>query len=70
MTYLPGTNVQVDLGLAGDVVAEAVEAYGPPGQRRVLVRLTPELSGDLVAEPVVMSLPEAAVRQAQPAPNR
>jgi hypothetical protein len=67
MTYLPGTKVQVDLGLAGDVVAEVVETYGPPGQRRVLVRLAPDLSGDLVAEPVVMSLPESAVRESQPA---
>jgi hypothetical protein len=67
MTYLPGTKVQVDLGLAGDVVAEVVEMYGPPGQRRVLVRLAPEISGDLVAEPVVMSLPASAVRDAQTA---
>jgi hypothetical protein len=67
MTYLPGTKVQVDLGLAGDVIAEVVEMYGPPGQRRVLVRPAPEISGDLVAEPVVMSLTESAVRESQPA---
>jgi hypothetical protein len=67
MTYLPGTKVQVDLGLAGEVVAEVVEMYGPPGQRHVLVRLAPEISGDLVAEPVVRSLPASAVRDAQTA---
>jgi hypothetical protein len=67
MTYLPGTKVKVDLGLAGDVVAEVVEVYGPPGQRHVLVRLAPEFSGDLVAEPVVRSLPASAVRDVQTA---
>jgi hypothetical protein len=45
MTYRPGTKVQVDLGLAGDVVAEV---YGPPVQRHLLLRLAPQISGDLV----------------------
>ena len=67
MKYLPGTKVCVTLGLDGEVVAEVVETYGPPGRRHVLVRLSPEISGDLVAEPVVLSLPESAVREVQPA---
>lgn len=67
MKYLPGTRVHVTFGLDGEVAAEVVETYGPPGRRHVLVRLSPELSGDVVAEPVLLSLPESAVREAQPA---
>lgn len=67
MKYLPGTKVCVALGLDADVVAEVVEAYGPQDRRHVLVRLSPEHSGDLVAEPVLVSLPESAIREAQPA---
>lgn len=67
MKFVPGTKVYVTFGLDGDVVAEVIESYGPPARRHVLVRLTPDVSGDLVAEPVELSLPEDAVRSAQPA---
>lgn len=67
MKYLPGTRVYVTFGLDGEVVAEVVETYGPPARRHVLVRLSPELSGDVVGEPLLVSLPESAVREAQPA---
>lgn len=62
-----GTKVWVAFGLEGDVLAEVVEVYGPPHRKHVLVRLTPELSGDVVGEPVSFSVPEDSVRESAPA---
>lgn len=63
----PDTRVLVEWGLEGQVAADVVEVYGPPARRHVLVRLTPEVSGDIVDEPVTLSVPLDAVRQAEAA---
>lgn len=62
-----GAKVQVQWGLDGYVEAEVVEVYGPPTRRHVLVCLTPELSGDIVDDRKTLSVPLAAVKQAEAA---
>lgn len=62
-----GDLVLVTWGLDGDVSAEVVQVYGPPARRHVLVRLTPDLSGDVVAEPTTLSVPLDAIKQPEAA---
>lgn len=45
-----GEPVVVAWGLA-DVIGTVHEVYGPPARKHVVVKLTPELSGDVVDEP-------------------
>lgn len=63
----PNDQVLVDFGLEGQVRTEVEQVYGPPGRRHVLVRLSPEVSGDVVDEPVTISVPLAAVNAVQTA---
>lgn len=62
-----GERVLVEWGLAGQVHAEVAQVYGPPALRHVLVRLSPEVTGDVVDEPVTISVPVEAVHQVEAA---
>jgi hypothetical protein len=62
-----GDRVLIEWGLDGYVEGDVEEVYGPPARQHVLVRLTPEVSGDVVDEPVSISVPVDAVRQAETA---
>lgn len=62
-----GERVLVEWGLAGQVQAEVAQVYGPPALRHVLVRLSPEVTGDVVDEPVTISVPVEAVHQVEAA---
>jgi len=61
-----GEPVVVAWGLA-DVIGTVHEVYGPPARKHVVVKLTPELSGDVVDEPTTVSVPLDAVRRVEPA---
>ncbi len=61
-----GEPVIVVWGLA-DVIGTVHEVYGPPARKHVVVKLTPELSGDVVDEPTTVSVPLDAVRRVEPA---
>lgn len=63
----PEARVLVEWGLEGHVAADVVEVYGPPARRHVLVRLTPDVSGDVVDEPVTLSVPLHAVKEVEAA---
>lgn len=63
----PEAQVLVQWGLEGHVAAEVVEVYGPSARRHVLVRLTPEVSGDVVDESVTLSVPLDAVKEVEAA---
>lgn len=63
----PGERVLVEWGLGGQVGAEVIEVYGPPALRHVLVRLTPQISSDVVDEPTTLSVPLSAVEQVETA---
>lgn len=62
-----GQRVLVEWGLDAQVGAEVIEVYGPPALRHVLVRLTPQLSSDVVDEPTMLSVPLSAVEQVETA---
>ncbi len=51
---------------APPVRARVREVYGQTGHRHVLVLLTPEVSGYVVAEPTTLSLPIGKVRKVTP----
>ncbi len=61
-----GEPVVVAWGLA-DVIGTVHEVYGSPARKHVVVKLTPELSGDVVDEPTTVSVPLDAVRRVEPA---
>ena len=63
----PGERVLVEWGLDSQVGAEVIEVYGPEARRHVLVRLTPQLSSDVVDEPSTLSVPLSAVEQVETA---
>lgn len=63
----PGERVLVEWGLGNQVGAEVLEVYGPPARRHVLVRLTPQLSSDVVDEPTTLSVPLSEVEQVETA---
>jgi rRNA processing protein Gar1 len=58
-----GDEVVISWGL-GDVHGTVAEVYGPTHNRHVVVRLTPELSGYVVAEPTTVALPYSEVKLA------
>jgi hypothetical protein len=62
----PGTRIRVPFGL-DEVEGEVDHVYGPPARRHVLVWLTPEVSGEVVAEPITISVPVEAVSEVSPA---
>lgn len=59
----PGSRVLVEWGIDGRVAAEVDEVYGPRLRRHVLVRLSPEVSGSIVAETVTFAVPLTAVHE-------
>lgn len=63
----PGERVLVEWGLDTQVGAEVLEVYGPPALRHVLVRLTPQISSEVVDEPTTLSVPLSAVEQVETA---
>lgn len=62
-----GERVLIEWGLDGRVQAEVEQVYGPPALRHVLVRLSPDVTGDVVDEPVTISVPLGAVYQVEAA---
>jgi len=60
-TFKTGDQVLVLWGLA-EVRGTIVEVYGAHARPHVVVELTPELSGEIVAEVTTVSLPADAVR--------
>lgn len=58
-----GDEVTVPWGLGNDVHGVVEEIYGPPGRRHAVVVLSPEISGDVVAETTTISLPLAEVQR-------
>ena len=61
-----GDEVLIPWGL-GDVHGTVAEVYGTGSRRRVVVRLTPELSGYVVDEPTTVAYPYSDVRSAETA---
>lgn len=61
-----GDEIAIPWGL-DEVHGVVEEIYGPPLRRHVLVRLTPEVSGYVVAESTSVSLPIEDVRKVAPA---
>ncbi len=62
-----GEQVAVAWGLDADVLATVVQVYGPPGRRHVLLLLTPETTGGVVAEETTLSVPLDAVQATEAA---
>ncbi len=56
-----GDEVLIPWGL-GDVHGTVAEVYGTGSRRRVVIRLTPELSGFVVDEPTTVVFPYSEVR--------
>lgn len=61
-----GQEVTIPWGLAA-VHGTVHEIYGPPARRHVVVRLSPEVSGDVVDEATTVSMPIDAVTPVIPA---
>lgn len=61
-----GDEVLISWGVS-EVRGRVGEVYGPAGHPHVVVRLTPELSGEVVDEPTTVSLPLDSVRIADAA---
>ena len=60
---LYGEIVEIPWGPRDAVRATVHEVYGQPDRRRVVVLLTPEVSGYVVAEPTTLSLPISKVKR-------
>lgn len=61
-----GDEVVVPWGV-DEVHGTVREAYGPAARRRVIIDLTPELTGTVVDEQTTVSLPLDRVRKVAPA---
>lgn len=61
-----GDEVLIPWGI-DEVRGTVHEVYGTPPRVRVVVELTPELSGSIVDEPTTVTLPVDAVRKVAPA---
>ncbi len=61
-----GDEVVIPWGFT-EVHGRVAEVYGPPGQRRVIVALEPELSSYVVDEPTTVSIPLTDVKKVLPA---
>ena len=55
--------VEIPWGPNSRVRAKVREVYGQSGRRHVVVLLTPETSGYVVAEPTTLSLPVKKIRR-------
>ena len=58
-----GETVEIPWGSRHTVRATVHEVYGHTERRHVVVLLTPEVSGDIVAEPTTLSLPIDKVKR-------
>lgn len=58
-----GEIVEIPWGPRGAVCATVHEVYGQPDRRHVVVLLTPEVSGYIVAEPTTLSLHISKVKR-------
>lgn len=61
-----GDAVVIPWGIA-EVRGTVAEVYGPANDRRVVVALTPEMSGFVVDEQTIVAFPIGLVRPAIPA---
>lgn len=62
---IPGDRIKIPWGV-DEVEGTVDEVYGPVHLRRVVVRLTPELSDYVVDEPTTVVFPLEAIRKVAP----
>jgi hypothetical protein len=62
----PGDEVVIPWGVT-EVQGAVAEVYGPVGQRKVVVNLTPELTGSVVGEATTVVVPLESVHVASAA---